>query len=262
MEATADGEFKQYSIKLKDIYQWNIENQPEKFYMHTPRECGEISFLPVDPTPEGYMGNDDYFRIAGIYLWSKEPKEINRLELHGEEFHGTENGVAVDSYRGGVPSDTILRVKDVTATSSEYQPIFGGKAKIESMMNVGLYNPETGGKVSASRKFWISLKVPENVSPFDLTVYRVYIDGTAEEVTSVIEDDSLAIYTYDAGIYALVNVDYALTEDVEAYFAAYMEACDAYGYNWCLWEFGNSFGAYNLRTNQWKSAVIDNLIFK
>ena len=210
LKATAADEFKQYEFKLKDMYNWAVENEPEALYTVSLRYVGRLCVNAVDNSPEGFLSNDESLKIAGLYMWSKEGKDVNPNDASGLTFHASENGVTVDGYGKVIPSDAVARISDLTDEIGEYSPIFGSKAKIVSLKSVYIYAAE-GGRVSPTGRFWVGLDIPENTDVNDLTMFHISMDGSVTELRVVVEGNRISTYTYDMGIYALVSgeVDYS-----------------------------------------------------
>lgn len=184
-----------YQLVLKDLLNKYYEENPDGAF-----DISDIRSLEVLPIAEG--GLPDTVMLSGLSIWTME---VGSTVVYSG-YHYSDNGVTVDAYNDYLPLDTVAVIESEDAASAVKN--FGIKLPAEltpiSFKTITLYSA-AGNITEPTGKIWLSFEVDPSLDFSEISLYKVFFDGSYVKQRYAVEDGALALNTFTAGSFMIVR---------------------------------------------------------
>ena len=184
-----------YQLVFKDILNKYYEENPEGAF-----DISNIRFLEVLPIAED--GLPDTVMLSGLSIWTME---IGSAVVYSG-YHYSDNGVTVDAYNDYLPMDTVTVVESEEAASAVKN--FGIKLPAELtpllLKTITLYTVN-GSVTEPTGKIWLSFEIDPSLDLSEISIYKVFFDGSYIKQRYAAEDGAIAINTFTTGSFLITR---------------------------------------------------------
>lgn len=184
-----------YQLVFKDILNKYYEENPEGAF-----DISDIRFLEVLPIAEG--GLPDTVMLSGLSIWTME---VGSAVVYSG-YHYSDNGVTVDAYNDYLPMDTVTVVESEEAASAVKN--FGIKLPAELtpllFKTITLYTVN-GSVTEPTGKIWLSFEIDPSLDLSEISIYKVFFDGSYIKQRYAVEDGAIAINTFSTGSFLITK---------------------------------------------------------
>ena len=184
-----------YQLVFKDILNKYYEENPEGAF-----DISNIRFLEVLPIAED--GLPDTVMLSGLSIWTME---IGSAVVYSG-YHYSDNGVTVDAYNDYLPMDTVTVVESEEAASAVKN--FGMKLPAELtpllFKTITLYTVN-GSVTEPTGKIWLSFEIDPSLDLSEISIYKVFFDGSYIKQRYAAEDGAIAINTFTTGSFLITR---------------------------------------------------------
>lgn len=184
-----------YQLVFKDILNKYYEENPEGAF-----DISNICFLEVLPIAED--GLPDTVMLSGLSIWTMEIGSA--VPYSG--YHYSDNGVTVDAYNDYLPMDTVTVVESEEAASAVKN--FGIKLPAELtpllFKTITLYTVN-GSVTEPTGKIWLSFEIDPSLDLSEISIYKVFFDGSYIKQRYAAEDGAIAINTFTTGSFLITR---------------------------------------------------------
>lgn len=196
-EPSKDGKsYSAYQIPFSEIYgKYTKDNPNGKFDISNIRS---VSVLPValsDGLPESFM-------LSGLAIWTKE---VGSAVVYSG-YHYEDNGVSVDAYNDYLPMDTVTVIGSENAESAvaNWGIKFPDGLTPLAFKTITLYSA-AGDITEPTGRIWIGFKVDSNLDFSEISLYRVFFDGSYIKQRYAVEDGYIMLNTFQIGSFVIVK---------------------------------------------------------
>lgn len=184
-----------YQLVFKDILNKYYEENPDGAF-----DISNIRFLEVLPIAED--GLPDTVMLSGLSIWTME---IGSAVVYSG-YHYSDNGVTVDAYNDYLPMDTVTVVESEEAASAVKN--FGIKLPAELtpllFKTITLYTVN-GSVTEPTGKIWLSFEIDPSLDLSEISIYKVFFDGSYIKQRYAAEDGAIAINTFTTGSFLITR---------------------------------------------------------
>ncbi len=184
-----------YQLVFKDILNKYYEENPEGAF-----DISNIRFLEVLPIAED--GLPDTVMLSGLSIWTME---IGSAVVYSG-YHYSDNGVTVDAYNDYLPLDTVTVVESEDAATA----VKNFDIKLPNELTPILFKTITlytvnGSVTEPTGKIWLSFEIDPSLDLSEISLYKVFFDGSYVKQRYAVEDGAIALNTFTAGSFLIVK---------------------------------------------------------
>lgn len=203
LTASDANDFEDLQIPMKDIIEDFYAENPEADF--TLEEIYALEMLPVSE-------NAGKVELSCLTLWSREVGEVGG----SNSYYYYENGVAVEAYNDYLNKEDVVTIEAAEADDMlESWGITVPKGYTPLLYRNVILSNRNGDTIEPADNIWLTFDLPDGSDLNNVSIYRIYFDGSLLPVRHVIETDKLSIHTFQVGAFMLFtkNPDGTPAED-------------------------------------------------
>ena len=185
------------------VYQLVFKDILNKYYEENPEGAFDISDIrSIEVLPIAEAGLPDTVMLSGLSIWTME---VGSAVVYSG-YHYSDNGVTVDAYNDYLPLDTVTVVESEEAASAVNN--FGIKLPTELtpilFKTITLYTVN-GSVTEPTGKIWLSFELDPSLDLSEISIYKVFFDGSYVKQRYAVEDGAIAINTFTTGSFLITK---------------------------------------------------------
>ena len=147
-------------------------------------------------------GLPESFMLSGLAIWTKE---VGSAVVYSG-YHYEDNGVSVDAYNDYLPMDTVTVIGSENAESAvaNWGIKFPDGLTPLAFKTITLYSA-AGDITEPTGRIWIGFKVDSNLDFSEISLYRVFFDGSYIKQRYAVEDGYIMLNTFQIGSFVIVK---------------------------------------------------------
>ena len=185
------------------VYQFVFQDILSEYYRENPEgtfNVSDIRSLEVLPKSEGELPSQ--IMLSGLSIWTMEVG--NAVVYSG--YHYSDNGVTVDAYNDYLPLDTVTVVETEEAKSAVKNYGIKLPKGLTPLLfkNITLYTAN-GSVTEPTGRIWISFELGSGIDFSEISLYKVFFDGSFIKQRFSVEDESIAVNTFTTGSFLITK---------------------------------------------------------